>query len=435
MSAPMRAEAIRTKAPRPSRCRTRIDELGSRLELRSARLSAGHGCAVAFIAAWQAGWSAGCVMLLANAAADPSPMNVLIAIPFVTAWFVISGVLASLLFGYQRLRLDPQGLHYEFHAVVPLRRRHVPLEQLKQAVPAIGRATSQSSAWACLRIETVGKPVDFGSDLDPEELHWLVQRVNQRLDGLKPRRIIIGDRSLDAESLQDERQRPESGAETLVLAARPLVPLSDCRYMLESDIEELRFVRAGRRSLATIGGLTFINLFWNGIVSVFVLEFVRDFRWLMFFFPFEAIGLAMFGAWVLALAAPAWRERWRFGRDEIAHRWSLFGLSWTRRYRTEPFDRIELNMRSTLSGASRQSAVSVLTETGGDYLLSFISRDERIALQIKSLTEGEARWIADQVLRARPECFAACGAADRTANTNLAKLEPEHRANGAGTLL
>lgn len=398
---------MRTNVPRPSRCRTRIDELGSELELRTRRFSAGQGCAVLFIGGWLTGWSAGCVMLLGHVKADPSLMNVLFAIPFITAWFAVSGVLVGLLFGHQRLRLDSQGLDYEFRALVPLRRRHIPREELKQAVAAIGRATSQSNAWACLRIETAGKPVNFGSDLDHDELHWLVQRVNQQLDRLKPRRSRIRDRSSDAEPPQDEPQRSASGAETLTLASRPLVAPSDCRYALESDFDELRFVWAGRWSLATIGGATFLNLFWNGIVSVFVLELVRDFQWLMFFFliPFEAIGLAMFGAWVLALAAPACRERWTFGREEIAHRRSLFGLGWTRRYCAEPFDRIELHDRSTLSGASQQAAVIDMTDSGGDYLLSFISRDQRIVVQIKSLTEGEARWIADQVLRARPKWF------------------------------
>ena len=145
----------------------------------------------------------------------------------------------------------------------------------------------------------------------------------------------------------------------------------------------------------------------SSIVSVFVLELRRDFQWFLFFFliPFEVIGLAMFGAWFLALAAPGCRERWRFGWDEVRHRRSLFGIGWTRRYRAEPLSRIELEKRSASSGAGANPGRIGLTDSGGDYFLSFVSRDERIAFQIKGLTEGEARWIADKVLRAHPEWF------------------------------
>ena len=145
----------------------------------------------------------------------------------------------------------------------------------------------------------------------------------------------------------------------------------------------------------------------SSIVSVFVLELRRDFQWFLFFFliPFEVIGLAMFGAWFLALAAPGCRERWRFGWDEVQHRRSLFGIGWTRRYRAGPLSRIELEKRPASSGARANHGRLNLTDSGGDYLLSFVSRDEGIAFQIKGLTEGEARWIADNVLRAHPEWF------------------------------
>lgn len=401
-------EAISTAVPRPARCRTRIEESGGQLELRSRQFSAAQFGIAAFLALWLTAWSAACCFLLGHVAADPSLENILFAIPFIAAWFAVSAILFSLVFGRKVLRIDSQGLTYEFRAMAPLKRTHLRLEEVKRAVVTTGIADSESGRPStCLQIETTGRPVEFGCDLNREELHWLAQRVNEQLDAVRPKRKLFAERSEDSESPADEPQRSATGAEILVAARRPLPTPSECRFALTDDFEELRFVSAGRWSLAAIGGATFINLFWNGIVSVFVLELTRDFQWLMFFFliPFEGIGLLMFFAWVFALGAPAYRERWTFGRNEISHRRSFFGLGWTRRYAVDPLDRIELQAGSAPAGATKPPALVNMADSGGEFHLSLISRDQEIVLQIKDLTEGEARWMADQILRARPKWF------------------------------
>lgn len=405
----MSGEAITTRVPRPACCHTQIVEFGRQLELRSPRFFRGQGCAAAFLGLWLIGWSAGCSTLLTRVRADPSLFHIVFAIPFITAWFAASGALIGILFGRHRLAIDPQGLDYRFRAIVPLRRRHVPLAELKRAVSAIAKLQSESDqAHLCVRIETTGKPVDFGRSLRPEELRWLIQRINDHLDSLRPQQRFQRD-STSAEAAEvagPEPLRTTYGAEVLTVASRLVTPPSDCRFALE-DFDELRFEWVGRWNLAALAGTTFINLFWNGIVCVFVLVLIRDFQWFLFFFliPFEVIGLAMFVAWIFALAAPACRERWCFGWEEIQHRRSLFGVGWTSRYRAEPLSRIELEKRPAAPGATANPGMIDLADHDGDYLLSFISRDERIAFQIEGLTEGEARWIADQVLRAHAEWF------------------------------
>lgn len=388
-----------TRVPRPARCHTQIGEFGRQLELRSPRFFQGKGCAAGFLGVWLIGWSAGCSMIVALVCADPTLLNVVFAIPFITAWFVAGGALIGILFGRHWLRIDPQGLDYRFCAIIPLRRRHVPLDELKRAISA-------DQTQSCMRIETAGKPVDFGCNLSPEELRWLIQRVNDHIDGLRPEQGFRPDSSSRADVTSPEPQRTTYAAEILTVASRPVAPPSDCRFALD-DFEELRFEWVGRWSLAALVGTTFINLFWNGIVGVFVLQLISDFQWFLFFFliPFEVIGLAMFGAWILAVAAPGCRERWCFGWEWIRHRRSVFGVGWTRRYRAERLNRIELENRPASSGTAANPAMIDLTDSGGDYLLSFVSCDEGIAFQVTGLTEGEARWIADKVLRAHPKWF------------------------------
>lgn len=403
----MSDKAIPTAVPRPARCRTRVEELGGQLELHSRQFSSRQLGITAFLALWLTGWSAGCGFLVVGVAGEPSLENVLFAIPFVAAWFAVSGILVSLVFGRQLLRIDPQGLTYEFRAIAPLARRHIPLEEVKRAVVATGGVDSESRrSSACMQIETTGRPVEFGCDLDDDELHWLVQRVNEQLDAVRPKRKLFHEPA-DSESAVAEPQRSATGAEILVAARPPLPEPSDCRFVLSDDFEVMRFVSAGRWSLAAIGGVTFLNLFWNGVVSVFVLQLLRNFEWSLFFFliPFEGMGLLFFCAWVLALAAPAYRERWSFARNEFSHRPSFFGVGWTRRYPIEPLDRIELQEDSAPAGATTAPALADMSDSGGAFRLSFISRDQEIAYQIKNLTEGEARWMADRILRARPKWF------------------------------
>ncbi len=111
-------------------------------------------------------------------------------------------------------------------------------------------------------------------------------------------------------------------------------------------------MRRGRFSLAGLLGALFINLFWNGIVSVFLMalfgfgpEGPQQFGigwWGMFLFliPFEAIGLVMVVALFAVLLEPVHWTTWRFNRDEIALRDSWLGIGRTRRYDASSVTRV-----------------------------------------------------------------------------------------------
>jgi hypothetical protein len=375
-------------APRPTRCRARVDDAGRELTIHAGRSSFGKVRIAAFISLWLIGWSACCSFLLKTVMAAPTLFNVLFAVPFFASWFAVCGSLIGLMFGRQWLRIGPEGLEYRFSAIVPLRHRHIPLTEVKQA--AVGQG---------LYIATVGEPIYFGRYLGDDEQRWLVDLVNQRLDLLRPRPSIVDNTASNPKTndLAPPRSAPE--VEVLVRARRPTEPPSDSQYQVMQDFERLCFVHAGRWDLGLIGMTTFINLFWNSILGLFLARLVREFQWDLFFFliPFEVIGLLVFGFWLFALAAPACRERWTFDRRQVARRASVLGLGRTRRYPVGPFDRIALERRL----CDRQP----WDEAESDYGLSFISLDQRIVIQIEKLTEGEARWLADQLLRTYPDWF------------------------------
>ncbi len=187
--------------------------------------------------------------------------------------------------------------------------------------------------------------------------------------------------------------------EVLEPARQPLEPPSDCGYRLRQGFDGLHFEKRGRWSLAGIVALTLTNAFWNGIVGLFIWQLYREFQWFLclFLVPFGLVGLVLMLLWIAALFAPAFLNVWSFGGYEISRSTSFFGFGGTRRYPVMSLDRIELYEYAP----ARPSNGSAADTAGklGDFSLSFVTRDGQELVEIKRLTEGEARWMADAVYR------------------------------------
>ena len=188
-----------------------------------------------------------------------------------------------------------------------------------------------------------------------------------------------------------------------------------------SDFDEFAFTRRGRLGCAAVGGLVFINLFWNGIVSVFVMvllglapvgERMQGGEWWgLFFFliPFEVIGLAMLLALLAALLEPVRCTSWAFTRQSIERRWKWLGIGPTRTWWVKRLDRIQLCREDPSSGASLRSFPNLWADArndgGAGYRLVVVDKDNREFCSIHGMTLGEARWMADAVLRERAAWF------------------------------
>lgn len=171
--------------------------------------------------------------------------------------------------------------------------------------------------------------------------------------------------------------------------------------------DAVAFIWTGEWSLATVAVLTLVQLFWNGIVGVFIYQLIQDFQWFLFFFliPFEAMGLFLAALWLAALTAPAWRLTWAFGEREATRRWNVsdadaivFSFGWSKRFDIRPPIRIELRRRE---GKEQWGSLGgVLFQPDGEYDLAFLGREDKPLLTIERLNEGDARWIADTLLHA-----------------------------------
>jgi hypothetical protein len=376
------------------------------LELRQAvRAQRAVIFAGAFLVLWLIGWSVGCVMLISHVVANPSLFMILFAIPFVAAWFFVIFLILAILFGSERLWLGPEGLEYDWKVLRTLGERRVPLAELRSVRAGARHRDNESGASSlCVNVETVGKPLDFGSGLSEKEQRWLVEVLSDYLAMLREQRSRQSGLSTDASELSS---RPDQGS--IVNASGAALPVtdlpSDSDLRLERFADGITCVWRGRWSKTVIGTMTFVMLFWDGIVGVFIHTLIQDFRWdlCLFLIPFEIIGLAFVLIWFAALTAPAWSWGWVFRTHDIERRLSGFGISWTRRYELPLVDRIEVDSES--QDEERKYSAQFPGFPEGRYSVSLITPEGREVVEIGRLTAGEARWLAEMLRREFPAWF------------------------------
>jgi hypothetical protein len=197
-------------------------------------------------------------------------------------------------------------------------------------------------------------------------------------------------------------------------ATRPSPP-SDCDWTEVDDFDTFSFVQKGRFSLGTVLNVLSLATFLNGILGLFVGVLLgvgpgRDLKpqsvpwWFLFCFliPFEIFGVLIWVGLLGAIAAPVHRIRWTFARNRISYRNSWFGIGWQRTWPVEKLDRIELR---TGKGRTPWKLHAPSESEITPYYLSFVEGENREVCSIRDLTEGEARWIGQTMLRKRAAWF------------------------------
>jgi len=322
---------------------------------------------------------------------------VLFAIPFIAGWFAVFFVIIGLCFGRERLGLSRAGLTYRWKALVPLKTQEVSLDDVKGIRQfATARDSDTNTRRYGLRIRTGGGDIRFGKGASGEELLWLADTIRRHIHALDPR-LLASPRAVT------ETARPREVATKVGDDAEVLEPGSigherpaGTDITLRRDFNRTEFVRRGswRGMLGTFAVLTFINLFWNGIIAVGVYSLVMHFQWFVFFFliPFVAIGLVMLAFWLLVVTAPLWRRGWVFTPSEIISSSTVLGISRTRHHKLEQIERVEL--RPNTARKKRLRGTEDDEEADGSCSLVLVGAG-RDLIEIDTLAEKEARWIAD----------------------------------------
>ena len=136
---------------------------------------------------------------------------------------------------------------------------------------------------------------------------------------------------------------------------------------------------------------------------------MEEMNWFLFFFmiPHEIIGLVMCAVWLMTLTAPVWHLRWTFREREVRKRLSVSDegavvcdLGWSKRFALRPPVRIVLQ-RDEKEG--RQGSMwELMSHPDGVYSLAFLGEKDEVLLAIDRLSEGDARWMADVLMRGFP---------------------------------
>ena len=162
----------------------------------------------------------------------------------------------------------------------------------------------------------------------------------------------------------------------------------ESKWMRDEEAENFTIYKKGKFSLGGLFVALFLCCFWNGIVSVFLLNLfgvipsknpveAGEF-WFVFVFliPFELIGLGFIWGVLCALFAGWSQERWVITKNEIRREKRNLGIKSVKRFDVSRAEKLEI-------------------EPDGLYFVSGQSEDEEETLcTIPLETQAEARWLA-----------------------------------------
>jgi hypothetical protein len=378
---------------------------GIAITTRQAR-GAGGG----FLLLWLIMWTVGCVFLAGTIIADPSLGTIMFAVPFFAAWLAVATFLVWSFFGTETLLVRRDRVMFLRKAFVQLTARSVSVDDVRQFCTC--RSSYQENdcyLWG-IEVTTIGKPIRFGFRIPQQERLWLIAELNAFLELEGP----VTD--AEVKSAKKRLSEPSTSATRLTRANVLSEAPDDCGWQCEEDSSTVEFFQQGRIKILSLLGLLFINAFWNGIVSVFVLALwgwlpvdngmPQGIEWwgmFVFLIPFEVIGLAMFVGLIAVLAEPFRQTTWKVDQQQIKHtiRWPMF--RWSRVFECDAIDRLELRQNEDDDDQrNSQSSWDSYMNTGS-FDITFVDQDNADVCTISGLTEGEARWMGGQMMECHSE--------------------------------
>lgn len=445
---------------RPARMKVRVEQIGDEIVLVHTPRS---WFSAIFILFWLSVWTVGCVSMAAGLVANFNFWSFLFALPFWASWFLVAGVLASILFYREEVRFGEAGVH--FRSTILGRQwedRTIPLAEMS-GFEQRDTSTDSDTVTYQLVLNSVGKPLKFGSELSAPERTWLVSLLNAHDAKLRAKLGLAplagsGDIDDDEDEFDDENDDFDQADETqvssiasdysqtaatddsddeensddesdasddthVIAQLRPPAEVAVSKpdgttWNRLEDFDAITFSQRGRLTFSGLGMVLLVNIIWNGIVGLFLsilFGFMpgekgpQGFEWWMLFLfliPFELVGLILLLAIVGTLAEPIRRTRWILRRDALECRLAWLGIGRKWRYEISELDRLEIRKAGVNQGKKfSNDAASKLVV----YSLFFVDANHNEVTSISMLTLAEACWMADTVLRERALWFKRVG--------------------------
>jgi len=389
---------------RPTKLVSTIENINGALTIGVPQRS-GAGC---FLVLWLTGWTVGCVFLLGMVLEDLSIGTIAFALPFWASWIFVAGLLAWWWFGLETVRIcDDEVALTRTVFSFPLTERRIPLEEVKSARGCLSSYQENEEYLHGIEISTIGEPVQFGFRLPDQERLWLIQQINRVLDALLHR---TKNHVATVEPAVTSRAHLYPMAE----AKRP----SDSTWDREDEFDAIVFSQSGRFAIVAVLGLLFLNAFWNGIVSVFVLGLIgfgpggaappQGWEWwglFVFLIPFEVIGAFMFLGLILSLADPLRRTRIEVGSEQIRERTRWLFVSVKRTWDIDLLNRCVPRRVKTKDSSRPFRLDQQVASSHLNFEVALISPDNVDVCVLGPFTEGEARWISQAIYQEREHWF------------------------------
>ena len=389
--------------PRPAKTSGEVVEAGGVLFV-SYRPRSGSGKVLAgFLSFFLLLWSIGCVALAGLVIARQELFVILFALPFWAAWVFVAAMLVNVLFGIERLAVSADGIGYENRVLRTLTRRFIPRAEILAIEASVSSVDSDSGAKShALGITSAGHKLLFGTGLSVEECRWLAWKIRAWMTFAPAENGLVESAVAPPDAGVSFQERP-----------------SDCGWTLEDDGDGLCFRNAGRLKWGSVFVLLFVNVFWNGIVGVFVSVLFglgpadqpnnapRGGQWwclLVFLIPFELIGLGMVVA-LFAMIADVFRRTactFRPGEMERVNRW--LGIRLARRHEFDADCRL-VAREAILPHPASDKADCEKPPEDNRFLLAVLDREGVVVCSIGGLTLGEARWMRAEIAARRPGWF------------------------------
>ena len=326
----------------------------------------------AFLMFWLAGWSFVCVSILQELSNKFTWFTLLFSIPFFVGWFAGATALMSILFGRQQINIAKDRLEVVHRVIIPISRQEVLFKEI------FGLKVDTVENFSSLKVESSGQDLILCQNTNLKRLAALQDFLYEQLP-----------------SIDNPGDFPSSEKNS-VAKKRPFSPAKSSWYFEDNFSLETVLANKGSFALGTFLGVLATNLFWNGIIGVFIVKLVVDWTgptgvdWSETFFitPFVLIGLAMMALLAAIVLEPFRKTTYVFSDREIEWNFTYFGIG---RTKTWPIaGAVAIGISDNSKGAPEELA------DGTDYKLGFSNQGtEKMA--ITSLSLAEAEWIGTQL--------------------------------------
>ena len=405
---------------RPQASGTRMERVPGGIVLNRSTRARFSGVLLAF---WLAGWTVTCALLVLLVRRDPRPLNFLFATPFWAFWFYVLYLILDLAFGRECLRLTRNGLMYRRSALIPLKRRRLPIWQIGE-IGTCSRVADRESGRVerGICIETKGRPILFAVGAPYSERLWLMQMIRAQFGvieaddpdapayeaPLRASRDARGDvapdnstsEPMDAEASETVLEKPE---EIGPAPTRPVRRPLGSQWTTRRSAAGLRFAWQGRWRWRTIGMLLLLGSVAAGLVGLARAAFHQyPNGFVATLYATALLACAFFiGATLLAVSLRFCRREWVLGHDEVITRLSVFGLCFANWHPVSRIARVVVRRENrVVFHADRDLRSTVLGRLlGKDTSLVLLDQADRAVTKLRALAPEEARWIGSELRR------------------------------------